>query len=206
MKNIHSNHRLLFSTILIGFIVLSVALAVGPAIWVEQNMQPIEGTSPLTELEKEGLKIYVGEGCVGCHSQQIRPLEMDSPYGRASIPADYAHHGPLGPFGPYAPGVLGTQRTGPDLADVGTRQPSDVWQYIHLYNPRAVVPDSIMPGYPWLFEVVEEAGPDDVVVPITGEYAPDEGQLVATEKAQALVAYMLALKQAPLESAEVGHE
>ena len=202
--NMHSNHRLLFGTIFVGFLLLSLAIAVGPAIWVEGNMVPVAPGQELSELEKEGLKVYIAEGCVACHSQQVRPIAMDEPWGRPSVPADYAAFGPLGAMSPYAPAVLGTSRTGPDLTNVGARQASEVWQHLHLYNPRTVVPDSIMPSYPWLYEVVAEAGPDDTVVPVSGAHAPEGGQVVTTQKADALVAYLLALRQPQITGS--GHE
>ena len=202
--NFHSNHKLLFSTILLGFLALSLIIAVGPALWVEANTAPLPGSEPMTALEHEGLKVYIAEGCVACHTQQVRPLAMDEVWGRAAVPGDYAHVGPLGAMSPYAPALLGSSRTGPDLSNVGARQPSETWHYLHLYNPRIVVPDSVMPAYPWLFEVVDEAGADDVVVPVSGERAPADGQVVATERARALVAYLLSLKQLDIEATS-GH-
>lgn len=196
--NMHSNHRLLFSVILFGFIALSMIIAVAPAIGVESSIRPLPDTLPMTEIEKQGLGVYIAEGCVACHTQQVRPLEMDEVWGRAAVPGDYAHVEPLGALSPYAPALLGSSRTGPDLTNVGARQASETWQFMHLYNPRMVVPDSVMPAYPWLFEVVEQAGPDDTVVPVTGEFAPAAGQVVPTAKGEALVAYLLSLKQAPL--------
>ncbi len=196
--NMHSNHRLLFSVIFFGFIALSMIIAVAPAIGVENSMRPLPNTTPMTEIEKRGLGVYIAEGCVACHTQQVRPLEMDEVWGRAAVPGDYAHVEPLGPLSPYAPALLGSSRTGPDLTNVGARQASETWQYMHLYNPRMVVPDSVMPAYPWLFEVVEQAGADDVVVPVTGAFAPAAGQVVPTPDGEALVAYLLSLKQAPL--------
>ncbi len=199
--NLHSNHRLLFATILLGFLALSGVIAVAPAVWVESNTSPLPGTEPMTALEREGLGVYVSEGCVACHTQQVRPIEMDSVWGRPSVPGDYARVEPQGALSPYAPAVLGSSRTGPDLTNVGVRQASDTWHYLHLFNPRIVVPDSVMPAYPWLFEVVDEAGADDVVVPVSGERAPADGQVVATERARALVAYLLSLRQPAIEAA-----
>ena len=123
---------------------------------------------------------------------------MDEVWGRAAVPADFAHVEPLGMWSPYAPALLGSSRTGPDLTNIGARQASETWQYLHLYNPRIVVPDSVMPAYPWLFEVVAQVGADDVVIPVSGERAPAQGQVVAGVKAKALVAYLLSLKQGQL--------
>jgi cytochrome c oxidase cbb3-type subunit 2 len=86
----------------------------------------------------------VASGCSYCHTQQVRPLPQDAVFGRPSAPGDFTYQ---------TPELLGSERTGPDLTNVGARQASTVWQYIHLYNPRAVVPQSIMPAFEWLFEV-----------------------------------------------------
>jgi cytochrome c oxidase cbb3-type subunit 2 len=110
-------------------------------------------------------------------------------FGRPSSPGDFAYQ---------TPELLGSQRTGPDLTNVGERQPSTVWQYIHLYNPRAVVPQSIMPAFSWMFEVVDQAPPGLTPVPLPKPYAPTQGVVVPTLEAQALVAYLLALKQPAL--------
>lgn len=195
----HKNHWLLFGVILFGFITLSAIIAISPAIWVQNNSAPLPGMQPLTDSEFAGLKVYLSEGCVYCHTQQVRPLEMDAVYGRPSVPGDYAYLNAIGPFSPNAPAVLGSQRTGPDLTSVGQRQASEVWQLMHLFNPRSVVPDSVMPAFPWMFEVVANAGPNDTVVPVPSEFAPDTGVVIAGQKAHDLVAYLLSLKQVPLE-------
>ncbi len=200
--NFHSNHTLLFSTVFFGFLALSFIIAIVPAVGVEAAMAPLPGSEPMTALEHEGLKVYISEGCVACHTQQVRPLAMDEVWGRAAVPADFAHVDPLGVWSPYAPALLGSSRTGPDLTNVGARQASETWQYLHLYNPRIVVPDSVMPAYPWLFDLVDEAGPADVIVPVSGEHAPASGQVVAGAKGKALVAYLLSLRQGSLE----GHD
>lgn len=203
--NMHSNHRLLFSVVFFGFLALSAIIAIAPAMGVEASMAPLKGSYAMTALEHDGLRVYVSEGCVACHTQQVRPLAMDEVWGRAAVPADFAHVEPLGVWSPYAPALLGSSRTGPDLTNIGARQASETWQYLHLYNPRMVVPDSVMPAYPWLFEVVAEAGPDDVIVPVSGERAPAQGQVVAGPKAKALVAYLLSLKQGQLDTANGAH-
>lgn len=195
----HKNHWLLLGTILVGFLFLSAIIAVVPAIWVQNNSHPLPGAQPLTDAEFAGLKTYLSEGCVYCHTQQVRPLEMDAVYGRPSVPGDYAYLNAIGPFSPNAPAVLGSQRTGPDLTSVGQRQGSEVWQLMHLYNPRSVVPSSVMPAFPWLFEVVDSAGPNDTVVPVPPEFVPRGGVVIARQKALDLAAYLLSLKQVPLE-------
>lgn len=196
----HKNHWLLFSVIFFGYIALSWIAGIGPAIWVQNHARALPGAEPMTEIERRGLQVYVAEGCIACHTQQVRPLKMDAVWGRPSAPADYAHVKPLDLWRPYAPAVLGSERTGPDLTSIGTRQPSETWQYLHLYNPRAVSPDSIMPAHPWLFEVVATPAADAVVVPLPPSHAPRSGTVVATARAKALVAYLLSLKQVPLQA------
>ncbi len=102
------------------------------------------------------------------------------------------------------PAILGTERTGPDLSDAASRQPSDIWQFIHLFNPRAVVKGSVMQAYPWLFETKQSPDPGDVVVPVPQAYAPGTGKVVATQKAKDLVAYLLSLKQVPIAGTKTG--
>jgi cytochrome c oxidase cbb3-type subunit 2 len=114
-----------------------------PLFFQKQTTEPVEGLEPLSALELEGRDIYRREGCVGCHSQMIRPFRAETErYGHYSVAGEsvYDHN-----F------LWGSKRTGPDLARVGGRY-SDDWHRAHLYNPRDVVPESIMPAYPWLFE------------------------------------------------------
>jgi cytochrome c oxidase cbb3-type subunit 2 len=192
------NHWLLFGVALFGFIGLAFLVGIGPAIWVQRHSQPLPGAVPPTALQRAGLKVYVSEGCVACHTQQVRPLEMDAVWGRPSAPGDYAYVYPIDVWHPYAPAVLGSERTGPDLSNVGARQASDVWQYLHLYNPRSVVSGSVMPGFPWLFDVKIEAADGEFVVPLPKPHAPN-GVVVPNARGRALVAYLLALRQVPIE-------
>ncbi len=192
--NSHENHRLLFGIVLAGFIFLTIVIAVSPALWVQDHTEPLPGSRELTDMEKQGLAVYVAEGCPYCHTQQVRPLDMDRPYGRPSAPGDYARLRPQDVWR-MTPGLLGTERTGPDLCNVAARQPSETWNLIHICNPRAVVADSVMQAYPWLFTVKKEPAPDDIVVPLPPEYAPPVGKVTATSRAKALVAYLLYLKQ-----------
>ncbi|HTG00973.1 MAG TPA: cbb3-type cytochrome c oxidase subunit II, partial [Nitrospirota bacterium] len=176
---------------------LTAIIAIGPAVWVQDHNMPLPGSQALTEQEQRGLAIYVAEGCLYCHTQQVRPLDLDAPFGRPSAPGDYARLRPQDIWR-MTPGMLGTERTGPDLSDVGNRQPSDTWQYIHLYNPRAVIKESVMQAYPWYFETKQIPDPKDIVVPVPQEFAPREGKIIATQKAKDLVAYILSLKQVPI--------
>ena len=168
---------------------LAVLMGVVPGVVLSQTA-PAPGLKPLTPQEAHGRDIYVGEGCAYCHTQNVRPLHQDLVFGRPSTAGDYAYS---------TPQLLGTERTGPDLSNIGARQPSDVWQYIHLWNPRSVVSGSIMPSYAWLFEVKQKADPQDVVVNVPPAYAPPGGGVVVASKdAQDLVAYLKSLKQVSL--------
>lgn len=146
------------------------------------------GVEPLTWFQARGRDVYVANGCGYCHTQQVRPLAEDKVFGRPSAASDFKFQ---------TPELLGSERTGPDLTNIGARQPSSLWQYIHLYNPRAVVPESIMPSFSWLFQVVDQAPAGVTPIPLPKEYAPVHGVVVPTEKAEALIAYLAALKQPP---------
>ncbi len=149
------------------------------------------GVMPLGAAAARGREVYVGEGCSYCHTQQVRPLAQDRVWGRASVAGDYAY---------ATPQLLGTERTGPDLSNIGARQPSDVWQSIHLYEPRALVHASIMPAYAWMFIAKDHAQPGDVVVSVPPEYAPPGKVIVTTREEQDLVAYLKSFKQPALPS------
>lgn len=173
------------------YLVLSIVIAVGPGAALSRTAAG-PGVSPLSAAEQRGRDIYVGEGCSYCHTQQVRPLEQDRPWGRPSTRGDFAYD---------TPQLLGDERTGPDLSNVGARQPSNVWNFIHLYEPRSVVSASIMPAYPWLFQAKDHAAPGDVTVPVPPGFAPAGKVVVPTQRAQDLVAYLLSLKQAELPKA-----
>jgi len=166
---------------------LAVLMGVLPGFELS-NIPPGPGVKPLTALEAQGRDVYVASGCSYCHTQQVRPLQQDKVFGRPSAPGDFTYQ---------TPELLGSQRTGPDLTNIGARQPSVVWQYIHLYNPRAVVPQSIMPAFEWMFQIVDDAPSGVAPVVLPTAYAPVRGVVVPTRDAQALIAYLLALKQAP---------
>ena len=176
------------------YLVLAVLMGVLPGIQLS-NTPPGPGVNPLTALQEQGRSVYVANGCSYCHTQQVRPLEQDKAFGRPSAPGDFKYQ---------TPELLGSERTGPDLTNVSQRQPSEVWQYIHLYNPRAVVPQSIMPAFDWMFQVVDSAPPGVTPVPLPTAYAPTHGVVVPGHDAQALVAYLLSLKQPPLPGSADG--
>ena len=139
--SIHTQHHALIVIPAITFLFLSIFIAVLPAFEAEKT-PPLPGIEQHEPEVSNGRELYIKEGCATCHTQFVRDLPVDSPYGRGSVAGDYALEDPP---------MLGTQRTGPDLSNVGVRQPSLIWNLIHLYNPRAVVSSSAMPGYPWLF-------------------------------------------------------
>ena len=156
------------------------------------------GVEPLTALQSEGRDVYVANGCSYCHTQQVRPLDEDKIFGRPSAPGDFKYQ---------TPELLGSERTGPDLTNIGARQPSSVWQLIHLYNPRAVVPESIMPSFNWMFDILAQAPAGAIPVPLPKRYAPAHGVVIPTHQAEALIAYLASLKQPTLpEVAEPGDE
>jgi cytochrome c oxidase cbb3-type subunit 2 len=171
---------------------LALMMCVLPGIELS-NVPAGPGVEPLTALASEGREVYVANGCSYCHTQQVRPLNQDKVFGRPSTAGDYKYQ---------TPELLGSERTGPDLTNIGARQPSSVWQYIHLYNPRAVVPESIMPSFGWLFGVVDRAPAGVTAVPLPKAYAPARGVVVPTHRAEALIAYLASLKQTPLPGAE----
>jgi cytochrome c oxidase cbb3-type subunit II len=112
-----------------------------PLFYQDAVVEPIPGLRPLTALELEGRDVYIREGCVGCHSQMIRPLRAETErYGPYSLAGESVWDHPF---------LFGSKRTGPDLARVGKRY-SDEWHRAHLVDPRSVVPQSNMPGFPWL--------------------------------------------------------
>ncbi len=114
-----------------------------PLFWQNDTNKPTEGLEPYTAMQLEGRDIYIREGCHVCHTQMVRPFRAETErYGPYSTAGESVYEHPF---------LWGSKRTGPDLARVGGRY-SDEWHRAHMYNPRDVVPESIMPSYPWLFE------------------------------------------------------
>lgn len=112
-----------------------------PLLFTKQTTQPIEKLKPFAALALEGRDVYIREGCHTCHTQMVRTLQSDTQrYGHYSVAGEDVYEHPF---------LWGSKRTGPDLERVGGRF-SDEWHKIHLTNPRNVVPESIMPAYPWL--------------------------------------------------------
>ncbi len=163
-------------------------LVVMPYLLLE-NLKPPAGLKPYTDEQLSGRQVYIANGCVYCHSQQPRDIKLapdaSRGWGRASVAGDYAYD---------TPHLLGTMRTGPDLLNIGARQPSKDWQLGHLYHPRAYTPGSIMPSYPFLFEVRQgQAKPGETVVSLPPSLAKPGEVVVAKPQALALVSYLLSL-------------
>ncbi|HZP08090.1 cytochrome-c oxidase, cbb3-type subunit II [Methyloceanibacter sp.] len=122
-------------------VVIGGIVEIAPLFWLSSTIEKVEGMRPYTPLELAGRDIYIREGCYVCHSQMIRSLRDEvERYGHYSLAAESMYDHPF---------QWGSKRTGPDLARVGGKY-SDEWHVRHLTDPRAVVPESVMPGYPWL--------------------------------------------------------
>ena len=154
---------------------------------------PAPGVKPYAALALEGRDIYIREGCYNCHSQMIRPLRAETErYGHYSLAGESVYDHPF---------QFGSKRTGPDLARVGGRY-SDEWHRAHLHNPRDVVPESNMPGYPWLAEnhvnengtAAKMRGLRSVGVPYTDEDILGSADAVKGKtEMEALIAYLQGL-------------
>ena len=142
-------HKILEKNINLMAIFIVIVISIGgaveilPLIFSSDARTPIEGIEPYPPLQLAGREIYIREGCYGCHSQMIRPFRSETErYGPYSVAGESVYDRPF---------QWGSKRTGPDLARVGGRY-SDDWHRVHLINPRDVVPESNMPGYPWLLD------------------------------------------------------
>jgi cytochrome c oxidase cbb3-type subunit 2 len=133
----------------VGLMAVLIAVAVSfgglaeivPLMHQAEAIEPLEGVKPYPALQLAGRDVYVREGCYNCHSQMVRTLRFESErYGHFSLAGESVYDRPF---------QWGSKRTGPDLARVGGRY-SDDWHRVHLANPRDVVPESNMPGFPWL--------------------------------------------------------
>jgi len=138
--------------LLIVLVILVIAVGglveILPLSFSKSVTEPVAGLKPYTALQLAGRDIYIREGCYNCHSQMVRPF-------RAEVER-YGHYSTAGEFVYDHPFQWGSKRTGPDLHRVGGRY-SDDWHRIHLKNPREVVPESNMPGYPWMANVPADA-------------------------------------------------
>lgn len=181
--------------IVLSILVISFSglVQIVPLFFQHSTTQPIEGVEPHASLQLIGRDVYIREGCVSCHSQQIRMLSSEvQRYGPYSLAGEGVYEHPF---------LWGSKRTGPDLARVGGRY-SDDWHRLHLRDPRLVVPESNMPAYPWLqHNTVEGTNVQDRMralrrlgVPYTDEQieqAPEA--LVGKTEEDAVVAYLQTL-------------
>lgn len=181
--------------IILTILVISVGglVEIVPLYFMKSTTTPVEGLKPYTALQLTGRDIYIREGCTVCHTQMIRPFRAETErYGHYSVAGEGVYDHPF---------VWGSKRTGPDLARVGGRY-SDEWHRVHLTNPRDVVPESIMPAYPWLGKTEIDASTIRkkmrvlrfLGVPYTDEdiaSAPDE--LKGKTELDAVVAYLQVL-------------
>ena len=146
-----TSHEKVEKNIGIMIILITLVLSVGglvqivPLFFMPSTTQAVDGLKPYPALQLAGRDVYVREGCYVCHSQMIRPFRAETErYGHYSVAGEFVYDRPF---------QWGSKRTGPDLHRVGGRY-SDDWHYVHLMNPRDVVPESVMPGYPWLQDAV----------------------------------------------------
>ena len=133
--------------LMVVFIILVISVGglveIVPLFFLKDTTEPVAGLKPYTALQLEGRDVYIREGCYTCHSQMIRPFRAETErYGHYSVAGEFVYDHPF---------QWGSKRTGPDLARVGGRY-SDEWHRVHLINPRDVVPESNMPGFPWLLD------------------------------------------------------
>ena len=148
-KNTGFSHETIEKNVTLMAILITVAVSFGglaqivPLMFQAEAVQPLPGVKPYPALELAGRDVYVREGCYNCHSQMVRTLRFETErYGHYSLAGESVYDRPF---------QWGSKRTGPDLARVGGRY-SDDWHRVHLIDPRAVVPESNMPSFPWLAE------------------------------------------------------
>lgn len=181
-----------FIVVAAGIMIYSAILLIGiPYLQLKDPKLDVYNLPYPNQSQIKGREVYVKSGCVYCHSMQPRDknfgADFDRGWGRAAVPSDYALD---------YPHQLGTMRTGPDLHNIGSRQPSVDWHLIHLYQPRAVLKNSVMPAYSYLFSEIDEKDikRNDKIVPINDEYKPKGKVIIAKEEAIDLVHYLLYLK------------
>jgi len=182
------NEVKLITGTLVTFTIAVAALVLIPYFQVRDIPAP-DGLKPYTSAELRGREVYIANGCLYCHSQQPRDASFGPDakrgWGRASVPADYIYD---------RPHLLGSMRTGPDLFNIGVRQPSLDWNLGHLFQPRAYVKESTMPSFPFLFDVKDKADKDETVVKLPPGVVPEGKVVVAKPEALDLVKYLQSLK------------
>lgn len=187
----------LLAILIIVAISFGALVEITPLIYQKQTTEPVDNLRPYTALEMEGRDIYVREGCTVCHSQMVRPFRAET--------ERYGHYAVAGESVWEHPFLWGSKRTGPDLARVGDRY-SDEWHRVHLINPRDVVPESNMPGFPWLAENKLDGKTtaaklklfrDQFGVPYTDEdIANAKASVEGKTEIEALIAYLQSLGHA----------
>jgi cytochrome c oxidase cbb3-type subunit 2 len=175
------------------FISIGGLVQIVPLFFQDSLTEPVEGLEPYSALRLTGRDIYIREGCNTCHSQMIRPFRAESErYGHYSVAGEFVYDRPF---------LWGSKRTGPDLHRVGGRY-SDEWHRVHMINPRDVVPESIMPGYPWLADAILDG--EDISAKMTGlrrlgvPYTDDQinaapAEIEGRTELEALIAYLQGL-------------
>ncbi len=198
-KNTGFSHEKIETSNFLMIVLILVVVAFGglveivPLFFQKSTTEPITGLQPYTAVQLAGRDIYIREGCYNCHSQMIRPFRAETlRYGHYSVAGESVYDHPF---------QWGSKRTGPDLARVGGKY-SDEWQRIHLINPRDLVPESIMPAYPWLEKTPVDAAslaPNmralrKVGVPYTDEQiAGAETEATGKTELDAVIAYLQVL-------------
>jgi len=191
-EKVETNNWLLIVLIL-GVLAVGGLVEIVPLFFQKSTTQPIKGVVPDSPLRIVGRDIYVREGCYNCHSQMIRPLVAETlRYGHYSVAGEFVYDHPF---------QWGSKRTGPDLHRVGGKY-SDEWQRLHLISPRDLVPESIMPAYPWLEKTPADADTIQahmralraVGVPYTdAEIAAAPAEVQGKTELDAMVAYLQGL-------------
>lgn len=191
-EKIETNNWLLI-VLIVAVIAVGGLVEIVPLFFQKSTTQPIKGVVPDSPLQVVGRDIYVREGCYNCHSQMIRPLVAETMrYGHYSVAGEFVYDHPF---------QWGSKRTGPDLHRVGGKY-SDEWQRLHLIRPRDLVPESIMPAYPWLEKTPADADSIQshmralraVGVPYTdSEIAAAPAQVRGKTELDAMVAYLQGL-------------
>lgn len=144
---IFEKHSMVLTIGILVVVAIGGLVEIAPLFYLKSTIEKVEGMRPYTPLELAGRNIYIREGCYLCHSQMIRPMRDElERYGHFSLAAESMYDHPF---------QWGSKRTGPDLARVGGKY-SDEWHREHLIDPRSVVPESIMPGYPFLADAKVE--------------------------------------------------
>jgi cytochrome c oxidase cbb3-type subunit 2 len=193
------SHNLIEQNMGLMIVLVILVVSVGglveivPLFFQKSTTEPVAGLKPYNALQLSGRDIYIREGCVGCHSQMVRPFRAETErYGHYSVAGEFVYDHPF---------LWGSKRTGPDLHRDGGRY-SDEWHRLHLDNPRDLVPESNMPAYPWLGKTALDATHIEakmralrrVGVPYAdAEIAAAPGELAGKTEQDALIAYLQSL-------------